>query len=53
MVFPIILGSGKRLFGDLSEAPVLSLDEVATVGDDGVVTLTYHPKPVPSGDEVA
>ncbi len=48
MVFPIVLGSGKRLFGDLSVAPVLALDEVATVGDDGVVVLTYHPKPVPS-----
>ncbi len=53
MVFPIILGSGKRLFGELSEAPVLSLDEVATVGDEGVVTLTYHPKPVRSADEAA
>ncbi|HWF16035.1 MAG TPA: dihydrofolate reductase family protein [Acidimicrobiales bacterium] len=53
MVFPIILGSGKRLFGELSEAPVLSLDEVATVGDDGVVTLTYHPKPIRPDDEVA
>jgi dihydrofolate reductase len=53
MVFPIILGSGKRLFGDLSEAPVLSLDEVATVGDDGVVTMTYHAKPVRSGNEAA
>jgi dihydrofolate reductase len=53
MVFPIVLGSGKRLFGDISEPPVLSLDEVATVGDDGVVVLTYHPKAVRSGDEAA
>ena len=44
MVFPIVLGSGKRLFGDVSEAPVLALDEVTTVGA-GVVILTYHPAP--------
>jgi dihydrofolate reductase len=42
MVFPIVLGSGKRLFGDLADASVLQLGEVATVGD-GVVTLTYRP----------
>jgi len=42
MVFPIVLGSGKRLFGDVSEAPVLALDEVTTVGA-GIVILTYHP----------
>jgi dihydrofolate reductase len=53
MVFPIVLGNGKRLFGDISEAPVLTLDEVATVGDDGVVVLTYHPKAVPSDDAAA
>jgi dihydrofolate reductase len=52
MVFPIILGSGKRLFGHISEAPILSLDEVLPVGD-GVVVLTYHPKAVRSGDEAA
>jgi dihydrofolate reductase len=44
MVFPIVLGSGKRLFGDVSEAPVLALDEVTTVGA-GIVILTYHPAP--------
>ncbi len=42
MVFPIVLGSGKRLFGDVSEAAVLALDEVTTVGD-GIVILTYRP----------
>jgi dihydrofolate reductase len=52
MVFPIVLGSGKRLFGDISEPPVLSLDEVLEVGD-GVLALTYHPKPVRSSDEAA
>ena len=42
MVFPIVLGSGKRLFGDVSEAPVLALDGITTIGD-GIVILTYHP----------
>ena len=42
MVFPIVLGSGKRLFGEVSEPPVLRLDSVQTVGD-GIVVLTYHP----------
>ncbi|HEY1650542.1 MAG TPA: dihydrofolate reductase family protein [Acidimicrobiales bacterium] len=44
MVFPIVLGSGKRLFGDLSEPTILSLEEVKAVGDDGVVVLMYHSK---------
>ena len=42
MVFPIVLGSGKRLFGEVSEAPVLALDDITTVGG-GIVVLTYHP----------
>jgi dihydrofolate reductase len=44
MVFPIVLGEGKRLFGEVGEAPMLSLDEVTRVGDDGVVILTYRPR---------
>jgi dihydrofolate reductase len=52
MVFPIVLGSGKRLFGDISEPPVLSLDEILPVGD-GVIALTYHPKSAPCGDQAA
>jgi dihydrofolate reductase len=44
MVFPILLGSGKRLFGDLSVAPFLHLHEVQKVGDDGIVVLTYRPR---------
>lgn len=53
MIFPIILGAGKRLFGDLDEAPVLGLDQVQTVGADGVVVLTYHPRVGESADKVA
>ena len=41
MVFPIVLGSGKRLFGEVSEPPTLTLEEVITVGD-GIVILTYR-----------
>jgi dihydrofolate reductase len=44
MVFPILLGAGKRLFGDLSVAPFLHLHEVQTIGDDGIVVLTYRPR---------
>jgi dihydrofolate reductase len=43
MVFPIILGDGKRLFGEVPEAARLALADVKTVGSDGVVVLTYHP----------
>jgi dihydrofolate reductase len=52
MVFPIVLGSGKRLFGDVSEAPVLALDGVSTIGA-GIVILTYHPAPAGSTGESA
>jgi dihydrofolate reductase len=43
MVFPIVLGTGKRLFGEVSEPPVLVLDNVKTVGE-GIVILTYRPR---------
>lgn len=42
MVFPLILGSGKRLFGDDGVHTGLVLDEVASAGE-GVIMLTYHP----------
>jgi dihydrofolate reductase len=42
MVFPIILGSGKRLFPDALSAPSkLTLAESETASD-GVVLLTYR-----------
>jgi dihydrofolate reductase len=41
MVFPIILGSGKRLFGDVSAPPMLHLDSAQAVGE-GIVILTYR-----------
>jgi dihydrofolate reductase len=40
MVFPVILGAGKRLFGDPGEKKTLRLADSKVVGD-GVVILTY------------
>jgi len=42
MVFPVILGSGKRLFGDTSHKKSLRLTDSKTVGD-GVAILIYEP----------
>lgn len=42
MVFPIVLGSGKQMFGGTSKAMKLVLAESKTVGD-GVLTLRYKP----------
>jgi dihydrofolate reductase len=42
MVFPIVLGGGKRFFPDLSEAAKLKLTEARTAGA-GVMLLTYQP----------
>jgi dihydrofolate reductase len=42
MVFPVVLGSGKRLFGDTSDKKALRLADSKTVGD-GVAILVYEP----------
>jgi dihydrofolate reductase len=42
MVFPVVLGSGKRLFGDTSDKKRLRLTDSKTVGD-GVEILIYEP----------
>jgi dihydrofolate reductase len=42
MVFPVVLGSGKRLFGDTSDKKTLRLKSVETVGD-GVTIQIYEP----------
>src|SRR4051812_29904252 len=44
MVFPLVLGSGKRLFTEDSERADLRLVDSQTVGD-GVVILTLEPAP--------
>jgi dihydrofolate reductase len=40
MVFPVVLGAGKRLFGETSDKRRLRLSDSKTVGD-GVQILTY------------
>jgi dihydrofolate reductase len=45
MVYPIVLGSGKRLFGELDQTKAFQLVDSRAVGDEGVVVLTYQPKP--------
>jgi dihydrofolate reductase len=42
MVFPVVLGSGKRLFGETSDKKSLQLVDSKTVGD-GVAVLVYQP----------
>jgi dihydrofolate reductase len=42
MVFPIVLGSGKRLFQDVSAVTSLALADARTAGS-GIVLLTYQP----------
>jgi dihydrofolate reductase len=44
MVFPLVIGAGKRLFGETSAAAALKLVESKPVGDDGVVIQRYVPK---------
>ena len=41
LVFPVVVGHGKRLFGDGSQVPMsLAASEAFS---SGVVHLTYHP----------
>jgi len=42
MVFPVLLGSGKRLFGETTEKKPLRLVDSKVVGD-GVAILVYEP----------
>jgi dihydrofolate reductase len=42
MVFPVVLGSGKRLFGETTDKKRLELVESRSVGD-GVAILVYRP----------
>ncbi len=42
MVFPLVLGSGKRLFGETSDKKPLRLSDSKIVGD-GVALLIYEP----------
>ena len=42
MVFPVVLGTGKRLFGDMSDKKRLRLTDSKMVGD-GIAILIYEP----------
>ena len=42
MVFPVVLGTGKRLFADTSDKKRMRLESSKTVGD-GVVILIFQP----------
>ena len=42
MVFPVILGTGRRLFGETTEKTDWRLTEARPVGPDGVLVLIYE-----------
>jgi len=42
MVFPVALGTGRRLFADMDERKDWKLTEARPVGPDGVIVLTYE-----------
>jgi dihydrofolate reductase len=42
MVFPVVLGTGRRLFGETSEKTDWRLVEAEPVGPDGVLVLIYE-----------
>jgi dihydrofolate reductase len=48
MVFPVVLGAGKRLFGDTSDKKPLRLTDSTVVGD-GVAIMVYEPVPAGAG----
>jgi dihydrofolate reductase len=50
MVYPVVLGSGERLFGELSDKKPLRLVDTRTIGD-GVVIHTYEPLADPGQSE--
>jgi dihydrofolate reductase len=47
MLFPVVLGTGKRLFGEKSDKKPLRLVDSKVVGD-GVSILVYEPATVPA-----
>jgi dihydrofolate reductase len=44
MVFPLVIGAGKRLWAETSAPAALQLVESKPVGGDGVVIQRYVPK---------
>ena len=43
MVFPVVVGKGKRLFGGTEETKAMKLVDTKRVGPDGIQILTYRP----------
>jgi dihydrofolate reductase len=43
MVFPIVVGEGKHLFGDQRDMSELRLRDSQTIGPDGIIALSYVP----------
>jgi dihydrofolate reductase len=43
MVFPIIVGEGKHLFGDQRDMSELRLRDSQAIGPDGIIALSYVP----------
>jgi dihydrofolate reductase len=42
MVFPVALGTGDRMFGEMTGRKTFKLTDSKAVGDDGVLVLTYE-----------
>ena len=42
MLFPVLLGTGRRLFGEMNEKTDWRLTRSKPVGADGVIVLTYE-----------
>jgi dihydrofolate reductase len=43
MIFPVVVGKGKRLFGDAGGTKAMELVDAKPLGPDGVLVLTYRP----------
>ena len=43
MVFPVVVGKGKRLFGEAEGTRAMELVEAKPLGPNGVVVLSYRP----------
>jgi dihydrofolate reductase len=42
MVFPVVLGTGDRMFGETSDKKTWKLADSKPVGSEGVIVLTYE-----------
>ena len=43
MVFPVVVGKGKRLFGEAEKTKAMRLVDAKPLGSNGVLVLTYRP----------